>query len=414
MKTETFITTFNNYRIIGRISEGGAGYIFNVEDEDGHPFAVKVIKPEVVSKIKLDRFKREIYFGQRSNHENIIKVIAHGKFIEDGESYPFYVMPLYSCSFDNLIKRSIEIDKGILYFDQILEGICYAHKNGIIHRDIKPQNILFDERQDNLIIADFGIAHFKEEELITEYKTHPRERLANFLYAAPEQKILGKEVTEKADIFALGLILNEVFTREIPLSRGYETIGSRVPELKELDDLVAKMIDQSPEKRPNIEAVRSEFMFRIKEFRVASQIQKKQNELLDKEISEDPSLANPVEIIDFGWMSPDFLEINFNQQIPDLWMIALKNVSGPYSGTFHPTYIRIIGSKGTMKVPGLDNYIREAKSFITGWIPKANKIYLELVKQKRNAKETERKRQIAEDIGKLKRHNQILNLLNKK
>jgi eukaryotic-like serine/threonine-protein kinase len=74
----------------------------------------------------------------------------------------------------------------------------------VFHRDLKPENILYDRNADRLVVADFGIAHFEEDQLLTAVETKDRERLANFKYAAPEQGIRGRPVDHRADIFAFG------------------------------------------------------------------------------------------------------------------------------------------------------------------------------------------------------------------
>src|SRR3981081_1724934 len=97
-------------------------------------------------------------------------------------------------------------------FVKILDGVEAAHLQGVIHRDLKPENILVDSKGAHPAIADFGIASFTEDLLVTSVETAPTQRLANFQYAAPEQRLGGRTVRDTADIYALGLILNEMFT----------------------------------------------------------------------------------------------------------------------------------------------------------------------------------------------------------
>src|SRR5690606_11452148 len=108
---------------------------------------------------KIARFKNEIEFYKTSNHKNIIKVIADGKI--DGK--PCYVMPLYSRTFKDLIIKEKNASKLISYILKLCNALQYIHKKGIIHRDIKPENVLIKGR--NLVLADFGIAHFKDFKL---------------------------------------------------------------------------------------------------------------------------------------------------------------------------------------------------------------------------------------------------------
>jgi len=100
--------------------------------------------------------------------------------------------------------------------------------NNVFHRDIKPANIL-QSHDEEIVVADFGIAHFHEEHLRTLVDTHPNERLANFGYSAPEQRKRGSTVDQRADVYALGLILNEMFTRHVPQGSGYADIRGIAP-----------------------------------------------------------------------------------------------------------------------------------------------------------------------------------------
>ena len=122
--------------------------------------------------------------------------------------------------------------------------------NSVYHRDLKPENILFDETTGTLVVADFGIAKFKEEELQTAVETSAQERLANFQYSAPEQRVRGRVVDQRADIYALGLILNEMFTGDVPQGAGFRRIASFAPKYSYLDSAIDSMVQQTPENRP--------------------------------------------------------------------------------------------------------------------------------------------------------------------
>jgi serine/threonine-protein kinase len=84
---------------------------------------------------------------------------------------------------------------------------------------LKPENLLVSA-QNRIVVADFGIAHFREEHMLTAIETRATERLANYRYSAPKQRTPGATVDERADIFALGYILNEMFTTDVPHGAG--------------------------------------------------------------------------------------------------------------------------------------------------------------------------------------------------
>jgi protein kinase-like protein len=135
----------------------------------------------------------------------------------------------------------------------------FAHQQEIVHRDLKPENILCDADLKSVVVADFGIAHFSADLLVAAVETSANERLANFTYSAPEQRTRGQSVGPPADIWALGLIVNELFTREIPLGRDHRLISSISPEYARLDQIVDQMLQQSPEARPAASILKSHF-----------------------------------------------------------------------------------------------------------------------------------------------------------
>ena len=102
-----------------------------------------------------------------------------------------------------LLSQGIQPEKALMYFSQLLDGVVAAQLLEVVHRDLKPENILFDERNNKLLVTDFGIAQFKEEDLYTAVETKETDRLANFQYAAPEQRIRGGKVDHRAVILLL-------------------------------------------------------------------------------------------------------------------------------------------------------------------------------------------------------------------
>ena len=131
----------------------------------------------------------------------------------------------------------------------LIEAVQYAHSTGCWHRDIKPENVMFDETNNELILTDFGIAHIVEDFIKTDVETKVGSRLANFQYASPEQRQAGGSVDHRSDIYSLGLILNELFTGNLPWGHDYQKIQSTTPDFEFLDPLVEKMLKQNPNER---------------------------------------------------------------------------------------------------------------------------------------------------------------------
>ena len=202
-KGDVLRSGFQDYTVVGQKGAGGAGEVYEVRDCEGRALAAKVLNVERATHSRLQRFKREIEFCSKNSCKYIVPVLEYGL---TSKGATFYVMPLYAGTLRDLISKRIAPEAVLPYFSEILDGVEAAHVQGVWHRDLKPANILFSTAENSLIVADFGIAHFEEEELLTAFETKSQERLANFEYAAPEQKRRGQAVDKKVDVYALGLI----------------------------------------------------------------------------------------------------------------------------------------------------------------------------------------------------------------
>lgn len=207
-----FETAFSSYVADELIGEGGAGKVYAAKAGDGTAVAVKLLAEDRASKDKRSRFKNEIAFLEKNKHGSIVMVLDYGLLQSKPLSGPFYVMPRYDTSLRGLMREGISPDSVLPLFSQLLDGVEAAHLQGVVHRDLKPENVLYQRTSRTLAIADFGIARFTEDLLATWVETAPAQRMANFQYAAPEQRVQGQNVGVPADMYALGLMLNELFT----------------------------------------------------------------------------------------------------------------------------------------------------------------------------------------------------------
>src|SRR5207253_1301955 len=237
--------------------------VYEITDGEGSVFAAKILDQAKATRSRLKRFQNEISFCSKIAHRNIVPVLGHGV---TSSGATFYVMPLYSGTLRDLMSKGVAPEAVLPYFGQILDGVDAAHLLRVWHRDIKPENILFSASDNTLVIADFGIAHFEEEELLTAVETKNQDRLANFVYSAPEQRSRNREVTGKVDIYALGLIFNQIFTGEIPLGTQFKRIESSAPDFAYLDKIVEQMIRQEPAQRPSIRDIKQELIARKQQF----------------------------------------------------------------------------------------------------------------------------------------------------
>jgi serine/threonine protein kinase len=407
-------TAFDDYEIIEQVGQGGNGKVFSAKDSDGNNVAVKFIDRNESDK-KYKRFKNEIHFCENSNHKNIVKIFDRGYAFLDNKDYVFYVMPLYSETLRDKIKRGINADESVSVFIGILNGLKYAHENGTIHRDIKPENILFAENSIEPVICDFGIAHFSENELITAVETKAADRLANFQYAAPEQRVKGgaNNVKGQADVYAAGLILNEMFTGEIPQSSGYKKIEDINPEYAYLDKLFEKVFQQDPNNRlfPT-----EKILAELKALVDIAKNNKAIKELSKNENKETESISFEIKIVDKIVKDRELI-FTLDKKYPREWMSLLQ--TGYHSGSYYVGYgpQNIQGTNNNLLVMNIDG-VNNDKTFkdivkeVYQWVSEANNAYTHKLKNdaKREKEEQERKR--TAEIERLEKENRLNSLLN--
>lgn len=321
-----FVTTYGRYFANRIIGEGGSGIVYEVVDEDGIVKALKILKKENVNTEKRKRFKNEVAFCEKNQHKNVITILDRGVLVEGNEAIPFYVMPFYETSLRKIIEKGLTQEDILKYYSKILDGVEAAHLQKVWHRDLKPENILINTKEEDLVIADFGIASFIKEELLTIVETRADERLANFQYAAPEQRDRNKIVDHRADIYSLGLILNEMFTHEIPFGTRYKAIAKVSPRFAYLDNIVEKMLCRSPEERPqSIRELKGLIKSAEDNYISFQKISKIDATVIPQSQMDDPLIINPIQITDFEW-DDGKLTLIFNQPVNRKWINALQNM----------------------------------------------------------------------------------------
>ncbi len=243
----------NRYRIIGLLGKGGMGEVFKAEDIKLNQMVALKFLPDKLEKDRaaLNRFHGEVRNARQVSHQNVCRVFDIGEI----ENRHFLSMEFIDGDdLSSLLRRigRLPSDKAIEISRQLCFGLAAIHEAGILHRDLKPANVIIDSRG-KVRITDFGIAGIEEE------LTGGEIRIGTPAYMSPEQ-ITGKEVTQKSDIYSLGLVLYEIFTGKqtfqadsIPdllqkQQRGAPANPSEV--LKEINPLVEKTILQCLEKNP--------------------------------------------------------------------------------------------------------------------------------------------------------------------
>jgi len=203
------------YRIVCLLGRGGMGEVYRADDlKLGQPVALKFL-PEAVERdpTRLDRFLNEVRTALKVTHPNVCRVhdvgeVASGPAAGSGRKARHYISMEYVDGEDlaSLLRRigRLPRDKAVQIARQLCVGLAAAHEEGILHRDLKPANVMVDGRG-RAKIADFGLASMARE-------VHGEEaRAGTPLYMSPEQ-LAGREATARSDLYALGLVLYELFT----------------------------------------------------------------------------------------------------------------------------------------------------------------------------------------------------------
>src|SRR5882762_5288278 len=245
------------YRIITLLGKGGMGEVYRADDLTlGQPVALKFL-PDRAGQDQglLERFRNEVRIARRVSHPNVCRVYDVGEV--DGHTF-FTMEYVDGEDLASLLRRigRLPQDKATDIARQLCAGLAAAHAKGVLHRDLKPANIMLDGRG-QVVMTDFGLAG------LTDQIHGPDVRSGTPAYMAPEQ-LAGKEVTAQSDIYALGLVLYEIFTGKRAFTAetlaelirsGTQTTPSRPSSVvKDLDPAVERVIlrclEPEPARRP--------------------------------------------------------------------------------------------------------------------------------------------------------------------
>lgn len=395
-----FQTAFETYTATDLIGQGGAGFVYKCHNVNGDVFAIKLLNAQNITSDRQKRFKNEVLFCQQTDNANVLKILDDRPFSQGDKSVPFYVMPLYDFSLRDLMKKGIKPDQVLPLYSQLLNGVEVAHLNKVVHRDLKPENFLYNSAENRLVVADFGISRFQEEELYTAVETKAEDRLANFLYAAPEQRKRGGEINATADIYALGLILNEMFTGEIPQGTSYKTIESVTPEYSYLDDLVSSMIRQSQNDRPSsIDVIKKDLIGRKNGFIERQQLSKLRNTVIPSTEIDDPLILNPPQLIDFDWQK-GLLTLVLSSPVSDKWFQVFRAINYRQSmWGKEPSNFVLAPSKKELQIRAEEREVQGVIDYFKPWISIANNDYKQKLEHEKKNQEEELRRELEAKVA---------------
>jgi tRNA A-37 threonylcarbamoyl transferase component Bud32 len=252
-------TTLNGrYRLEARIGAGGMSTVYRATDETlQRQVAIKLMHREIATDSdQLERFRREARAVAQLSHPNIVGVIDYGEDLDPAHPRPYIVFEYVEGeTLKERIRRSgrLPITEAVAYAIEIARALGTAHARHIVHRDVKPQNVLIDE-EGQAKVTDFGIARTLDEEGLTA----DGRVLGTTDYVSPEQA-LGRDVTGQSDLYALGIVLYEMLTGEVPfkgenqVAVAMKHVREQLPDVQrhrpEISAALASVIDTATAKR---------------------------------------------------------------------------------------------------------------------------------------------------------------------
>ena len=258
--SDTLINTLfdGRYRVLRRLGSGGMANVYLAEDEElGRRIAIKILNERHAADEQfIERFRREAKNAAGLSHPNIVQIYDRG----EAEGTYYIAMEYLG---DRTLKEAVAdrqplpIREAIDYARQILAALRFAHRNGIVHRDIKPHNALMDD-DGRLKVSDFGIARAGAASQMTEAGSI----IGTAQYLSPEQA-RGAAVDHRSDLYSLGIVLYELLTGTVPfigdtpveiamkhLSKVPEPPSAKRPEIpRALDQVVLRALAKDPDDR---------------------------------------------------------------------------------------------------------------------------------------------------------------------
>src|SRR5918998_119122 len=257
--SDTLINTLfdGRYRILRKLGSGGMANVYLAEDEDlGRRVAIKILNDRYASDDTFnERFRREAKSAAALSHPNIVSIYDRG----EADGRPYIAMEVIEGrSLKELVvaRGPLPIGQAVAYAKQVLGALRFAHRHGIIHRDIKPHNILLGN-ENRLKVTDFGIARAGASQM-----TEVGSIMGTAQYLSPEQA-RGAPVTAASDLYSVGIVRYEMLTGKTPFNgetpieiamkhlnevpRAPSELRSEIPP--ELDQIVLRALAKDPHER---------------------------------------------------------------------------------------------------------------------------------------------------------------------
>jgi serine/threonine-protein kinase len=256
------------YTVEREIGRGGAARVFFARNAQGTPVVLKILHPELLVSVTADRFLREINILRRLEHANVSRLIDSG----ERDWLVYYVMPyIPGPTLKNALdqRHRLEVAEVARMGRDVLAGLEYAHQQGIIHRDVKPENIILG--QEGAVLLDFGIARAIQLSG-SERLTRSGIAVGTSSYMSPEQVSADDSIDHRTDLYSLGCLMFECLAGRPPFQHANEVVVLQMhqtdpaPDVRQfrpetpadLAAVIAKAMTKTPDSRwPSAAAMRA-------------------------------------------------------------------------------------------------------------------------------------------------------------
>ncbi len=245
---EELESSFPGYTDFHFIDRGGMGAVYSaMQTSLERRVAVKILPPDLgIDETFVESFRREARLLARLQHPHIVAVYDFGR---NAQGCLYIVMEYVSGTslFEIMKHERLPLPRVLEIIAQVCEALQFAHDHGVIHRDIKPTNILIDGR-DGVRVADFGLAKLMQADSTATAQSRSAMVIGTPVYAAPEQRRLSTNVDHRADIFSVGVTLYEMITGRFP-AEVFEPPAVKAGSPPALNKIITKALRESPEDR---------------------------------------------------------------------------------------------------------------------------------------------------------------------
>jgi eukaryotic-like serine/threonine-protein kinase len=243
-----------HYRIERELGRGGMAVVYLAHDlRHERPVALKVLHPELAQTVGTDRFLREIKLAARLQHPHIVSVHDSGEVRagSEGPGCVWFTMPYIEGESlrDRLRReRQLPVDEAVRITREVALALDYAHRHGIIHRDVKPENILLVDGQ--ALVADFGIGRALDAAAGDEAITNTGFAVGTPAYMSPEQSVGQRDIDGRTDVYSLGVVLYEMLAGEPPFGGptaqaiAAKRMTGEIPSLRRLRPSVPESLER--------------------------------------------------------------------------------------------------------------------------------------------------------------------------